>query len=88
MTWTTGHIKRIQELIALLLAILPAIVIGFLITQHWVNVPWVDQWNTPGNAFIKIHEGKLPLDYWISQHNESRLLIYRLISIVMPLWIK
>lgn len=42
------------QLMALILAILPAITMGFLIIQNWVNVPWVDQWNTPGGVFIKI----------------------------------
>ncbi|MGC8713089.1 MAG: hypothetical protein ACP5RH_11915 [Leptodesmis sp.] len=78
---SNDFIRERLQLITLILAILPAIIIGFLITQNWVNIPWVDQWNTPGGVFIKIHEGSLTPDYLISQHNESRLLIYRLISV-------
>ena len=81
MIRTKDYIKKSLQLTALILNILPAIAIGFLITQNWVNVPRVDQWNTPGGAFVNMHKGTLTPDYWISQHNESRLLIYRLISV-------
>ena len=77
----TNYINKSKHLIALALAILPAIIIGFLITQHWVNVPKVDQWNSPGGLFIEIQKGKLTFGDWIGQHNESRLLVYRLIAV-------
>lgn len=81
MTRTVEHISKGQQLIAFIFAILPALIIGFLITQNWVNVPKVDQWNTPGSMLVEIHEGKLTLDDWFSLHNENRLLVYRLISV-------
>lgn len=81
MTKNSELTRQRLQLIALVLAILPALAIAFLITQNWVNIPWVDQWNTPGSVFIKIHDGTLTPDYFISQHNESRLLVYRLISV-------
>ncbi|MDJ0556367.1 MAG: hypothetical protein QNJ68_18400 [Microcoleaceae cyanobacterium MO_207.B10] len=65
--------------IAIALVILPAIVMGILILNYSVNLPFWDQWNLMPQLFVKISANSL---YWqdlIAQHNESRKLFPRLI---------
>ena len=55
--------------------------IGFLIGIFSVNVPYWDEWLTPGDLFEKIHanSGNLSFSDFTAQHNESRLAFPKLI---------
>ena len=68
-----------SRLIAISLAILPAAVMGILILNYSVNLPFWDQWNLMPQLFIKISENSLSWQDLIAQHNESRKLFPRLI---------
>ncbi|MGB3512316.1 MAG: hypothetical protein WBA93_24375 [Microcoleaceae cyanobacterium] len=64
----------------LILAIIPAIVLGLLIFKYSVNVPITDQWQIAA-IFKKINEGTVNFSDLIAQHNESRKFFPRLIFI-------
>ncbi|MGB3512317.1 MAG: hypothetical protein WBA93_24380 [Microcoleaceae cyanobacterium] len=70
---------RLAHLIAIAITILPAVVMGILILNYSVNLPFWDQWNLMPQLFIKISENSLSWQDLISQHNESRKLFPRLI---------
>ncbi|MEH1894346.1 MAG: hypothetical protein V7K94_03315 [Nostoc sp.] len=63
-----------------ILAILPALCIGFLINVYSVNVPYWDQWAI-APLFEKFHNGSLGFSDLIAQHNESRKFFPRLVFI-------
>jgi hypothetical protein len=62
----------------LLLSFLPVLFLGYLVIRFGVNVPYWDQWDTPGLMFEKIDQGQLSFSDFIAQHNESRKLFPRL----------
>ncbi len=62
-----------------LLTVLPALVLGILIIRYGVNVPFGDQWDSPGFAIAALEQGTLSFQGLIAQHNESRLLFPRLL---------
>jgi hypothetical protein len=62
----------------LLLPFLPVLFLGYLVIRFGVNVPYWDQWDTPGLIFEKIYQGQLSFSDFIAQHNESRKLFPRL----------
>ena len=59
--------------------------IGFLINGFSVNVPYWDEWITPGDLFEKTYSnsGNLSFSDFISQHNESRLIFPKSIFLIM-----
>jgi hypothetical protein len=74
----TKSINR-AELASLALAVLPACILGYLVLKYGVNVPFGDQWDTPGALFEKIgNRGSISLADLLSQHNESRKFFPRL----------
>ena len=54
--------------------------IGFLISIFSVNVPYGDEWGTPGNLIEKMYSnsGNISFSDFIEQHNESRLVFPKL----------
>jgi len=77
----TTALRHMKKLLLICLAVFPALLLGFLILNYSVNVPFYDEWDTPGLALLKSAQGQLNFDYLIGQHNESRLLFPRLILI-------
>ncbi len=66
------------------LVILPPIFLGVGIFQNSVNIPYMDDWFTPGGILLKIRQGNtLSFQDFISQHNESRPLFPRFIFIIL-----
>lgn len=65
------------------LVIAPAIFLGFQIFKYSVNVPFGDQWNSPGDAFEGIYRGTFSIADLFSQHNEHRIFFPRLIFITL-----
>jgi len=59
--------------------------IGFLIGIFSVNVPYWDEWITPGNLIEKMYSnsGNLSFSDFIEQHNESRLVFPKLIFLAI-----
>ena len=59
--------------------------IGFLIRIFSVNVPYMDEWETPGNLIEKIYSnsGNLSFSDFIEQHNESRLVFPKIFFLSM-----
>jgi hypothetical protein len=76
-------IKKTQFTHAILvtLAILPICFFGFLLIKYSVNVPYWDQWDTPGLAFEQLSKGTLSFKDLFAQHNESRKFFPRIIFI-------
>ena len=62
--------------------VLPAVLAFALIALYGVNVPYWDEWGTV-QLFDKFYSHNLTYNDFISQHNEHRILVYRLI--VLPL---
>ena len=58
--------------------------IGLLISMFSVNVPYWDEWVTPGNLIEKIYSnpGNISFSDFIEQHNESRLVFPKLFYLV------
>ena len=67
-----------KRFLIILLAIIPTVVLGWLVWKYSVNVPFMDEWDTPGRAFILSSQGQLTFEHLISQHNESRKFFPRL----------
>ena len=59
--------------------------IGFLINAFSVNVPFWDEWLTPGYLFEKIHSssGSLSFSDFTAQHNESRLVFPKFVFLAV-----
>ena len=64
-----------------LLAILPALILGWLIWRYGVNLPVWDEWDTPGLALVQSAKNQMTWGHWIGQHNESRILFPRLLFV-------
>lgn len=61
---------------------LPPLLIAILVVCYWVNVPLFDEWNSPGSLFKEVFvNGRLRWHDLIVQHNESRLVVFRLLSL-------
>jgi hypothetical protein len=62
--------------IAFILALLPAIILGLLILNNAVNVPYWDQWEFV-NVLQAFYQGQLSFQTFFYQQNESRLAFPR-----------
>jgi hypothetical protein len=71
-------LKLKKQLLALILAVLPALFLGCLVLKFGVNVPFWDQWAIP-RLFAKVADSQLSLPDLLVQHNESRMLFPSLI---------
>jgi hypothetical protein len=61
---------------------LPPVLIAILVVCYWVNVPLFDEWNSPGSLFKEVFvNGQLRWHDLFVQHNESRLVVFRLLSL-------
>ncbi|MEY2503100.1 MAG: hypothetical protein QOI07_3434 [Verrucomicrobiota bacterium] len=61
---------------------LPPLLIAFLVASYWVNVPLFDEWSSPGSLFKEVFvNGHFRWHDLIVQHNESRLVVFRLLSL-------
>jgi hypothetical protein len=70
--------------LALALCLAPLVALAALLWQNAVNVPYWDEWDDAiAGVFVKWHDGTLRLgDLW-AQHNESRLVLPRVIFLVL-----
>lgn len=59
----------------------PALLTAWLIAQHAVDLPAHDEWDTPGVAIQENARGALSWSVLAAQHNESRMLVPRLVSL-------
>lgn len=64
-----------------LLAILPALILGWLVWRYGVNLPFWDEWDTPGLAIVQSARNEMTWRHWMGQHNESRTLFPRLLFV-------
>ena len=64
-----------------LLAIFPALILGWLVWRYGVNLPVWDEWNVPGVAIVQSVTEQITWQDWIHQHNESRKLFPRLLFV-------
>ncbi|HEY9771932.1 MAG TPA: hypothetical protein V6C71_26105 [Coleofasciculaceae cyanobacterium] len=62
-----------------LLAIISPLFLGFLVWRYSVNVPFWDQWDTPGKLIVEASQGKLTWEQLMRQHNESRTFFPNLV---------
>lgn len=66
--------------IALLALCLAPVVFGFYVmTTHWIPVPYWDEWDSPGGQLASYYRGTLTWADLFSQHNESRSFFPRLL---------
>ncbi|BAZ46783.1 hypothetical protein NIES4102_38230 [Chondrocystis sp. NIES-4102] len=70
---------KIKQLLLILLAIVSPIILGILIWRYSVNVPFWDQWDTPGKFFLEAAQDNITWEQLMTQHNESRTLFPKLI---------
>ena len=70
----------------LLLALIPPIVLGVLMWKYSVNIPFWDQWDTPGKLILESSQSKLTWNQWMRQHNESRTFFPNLIFLSLADW--
>ena len=64
-----------------LIAIFPALVLGWLIWRYGVDLPVWDEWHVPGVAIVQSVTEQITWEHWIYQHNESRKLFPRLLFV-------
>lgn len=71
--------RRISLLLSLI-AVAPAIVLGYLIFRNWVNVPLFDEWDTPGRLLNEVLvQGHFSWATLFAQHNESRMVLPKIL---------
>ncbi len=64
---------------------LPALVMLAMILAYSVDVPFWDEWLTPGILYEKLADGQATLDDWVCQHNESRKIFPKLVFALVGL---
>ncbi|MEL6440977.1 MAG: hypothetical protein AAFQ80_17185 [Cyanobacteria bacterium J06621_8] len=64
-----------------LLAILPVLILLWLVWRYGVNLPVWDEWDTPGTTLVHNATQQMTWSDWIRQHNESRKLFPRLLLV-------
>lgn len=70
----------------ILVAFLPPILLAGLIGQSWVNLPVWDDWDMPGLLFREYFvEGRFSWRQLFAQHNESRMVVPKLLMWVSAL---
>ncbi|HEV2803338.1 MAG TPA: hypothetical protein VGW57_00270 [Chthoniobacterales bacterium] len=63
---------------------LPPLLIALLVVCYWVNVPLFDEWSSPGALFKEVFvNGHFRWHDLVVQHNESRLVVFRLLSLAL-----
>lgn len=75
-------VSYVRKAAIVVLLLLPAVLAFSLIALYGVNVPFWDDWGTV-DLFDKFYSNNLTVNDFIGQHNEHRILVYRLI--VLPL---
>lgn len=66
---------------------LPPLLLAVLIVQSWVNVPVWDDWDMPGLLFREYFvEGRFSWRQLFAQHNESRMVVPKLLMWVSALF--
>jgi hypothetical protein len=73
--------KKADEVVGLMLIVLPALFLALIILKYGVNVPVWDQWATPGSAFLAMHNNSFSQGELFAGHNEGPLLFPKLIFI-------
>lgn len=71
------------RLVRFLIALVPAWLMIPHILRRWVNIPYWDDWGTPGKQIRALHEGNLTLASLLAQHNESRPFFPRLVLLAI-----
>ncbi|MCU0611660.1 MAG: hypothetical protein MUE60_07735, partial [Candidatus Eisenbacteria bacterium] len=66
------------------LTVLAPLALVVLVSHNWVDVPYMDDWAL-SDTISRYHEGTLQLKYLVAQHNESRKLFPRLITVGLSL---
>jgi hypothetical protein len=74
-------VKNMKRFLINLLVISPALILGCFVWKYGVNVPYMDEWDTPG--LVIASQDNLTWLHWLGQHNESRKLFPRLL--LLPL---
>jgi hypothetical protein len=64
-----------------MLVFMPVIFMVFYIINYGVNIPCMDEWDTPGIDFVKLAQNDLDFQTLFRQHNESRKFFPRIIFI-------
>lgn len=71
----------------IVVAFLPPLLLAVLIVQCWVNVPVWDDWDMPGLLFREYFvEGRFSWRQLFAQHNESRMVVPKLLMWVSALF--
>jgi hypothetical protein len=73
----------IAKALAICIAMVPIFLLVPLLVGNAINLPLMDQWNTPLAAIFKAFDGTLSFDDLIAQHNESRKFFPRLLFLGM-----
>ena len=58
---------------------MPPLLVGLYILKYGVDVPYLDEWDTPGNDFVQLIAGDFHWRSLVAQHNEHRPFFPRLI---------
>ncbi|MBA3273120.1 MAG: hypothetical protein H0T11_04515, partial [Chthoniobacterales bacterium] len=74
-----GRLTRRAKLVCWCAIVLPVVLGLWMMVQHWVAVPYWDEWKTPGEQIASYYRGSLTWAELCSQHNESRKLFPRLV---------
>ena len=74
--------NQLWKILALLLAIAPAVFMGLFILQYGVDVPYWDQWGI-ARLLVKQAEGDLSIQDLLAQHNEHRIFFPKLVFLAL-----
>lgn len=79
---STSILKKNNLWLYLLLALLPAIILVFLVSSNAVNHIYMDEWAI-ASSYLKIFDGTFTFNDLIAQHNESRKVFPRLLFFLL-----
>ena len=68
---------------ALIIVLLAVLYINYLTVSQSRNVIFMDDWGTPGELFYSYFNGGIDTSDFLSQHNESRLVLTKIYSIML-----
>ena len=63
--------------------IIPPLILGLLVWRFGANIPFWDQWQTPGRLLIEASQERLTWQQLMRQHNESRTLFPNLLFLTL-----
>lgn len=85
MTPPARWLSLVGKILLFALCAAPVIYGFWIMTAHWVPLPYWDEWDSPGGQLASYYRGTLSWAELFSQHNESRSFFPRLAYLTLAI---